>query len=106
MLYNLPEPSVDNKSNKGGCPPSDIWDGHMIQGAKQSKGHYSATCSYCQNFWKQRKPCILREHLANHCQKCSSETAMYYAKIVGKNLGEAEVNSKEDEDSEDEWTSQ
>jgi hypothetical protein len=73
--------------NKSGRPLSDIWE-HMIQGDKQSRGHYSATCSFCQQFWKQGKPQILRQHLANHCKKCNSDISSYYAKIVGKKLGE------------------
>ena len=72
-----------SEHNKSGRPLSDIWE-HMIQGDKQSRGHYSATCNFCQQFWKQGKPHVLREHLANHCKKCSSDVSSYYAKVVGK----------------------
>lgn len=73
--------------NRSGRPFSDIWE-HMVQGEKQSRGHYSATCVFCQWFWKNGKPCVLREHLANHCKKCGSDISSYYAKIVGKKIGE------------------
>ena len=76
-----------SEHNKSGRPLSDIWE-HMIQGDKQSRGHYSATCNFCQQFWKQGKPHVLREHLANHCKKCSSDVSSYYAKVVGKKRGE------------------
>ena len=74
-----------SEHNKSGRPLSDIWE-HMIQGDKQSRGHYSATCNFCQQFWKQGKPHVLREHLANHCKKCSNDVSSYYAKVVGKKL--------------------
>lgn len=81
-----------------GRPASDVWDNHMIQGARQSRGHYSATCSYCKQFWKQGKPAILRAHLANHCKKCPNNVSSYYARIVGKKLGEEEEGSTDEED--------
>ncbi|CAB4480971.1 unnamed protein product [Rhizophagus irregularis] len=34
--------SGPSKVSKG-RPPSDVWCNHMIQGNKQSRGHYSAT---------------------------------------------------------------
>ena len=42
----LSDPSDKSK----GHPPSDVWNNHMIQGSRQSRGHYSVTCSYCQQF--------------------------------------------------------
>lgn len=84
-------------SDKGkGRPPSDIWNTHMIQGSRQSRGHYSATCSYCQQFWKQGRPQVLRAHLANHCKKCPENVSLYYAKIVGKKLGQEEEEEEEE----------
>ena len=63
---------------------SDIWDTHMIKGEQRSRGHYSAICNYCKNSWKDGRPRILREHLANHCKRCPKEVSSYYAKIIGK----------------------
>ncbi len=40
---------INKKVNKGGHPFSDIWN-HMTKNAKQSKGHYLATCNYYKNF--------------------------------------------------------
>ena len=70
-----------------GCPPSDVWNNHMIQDSKQLREYYSAICSYCQQFWKQGKFQVLQVHLANYCKKCSDDVSLYYAKIVKKNLG-------------------
>ncbi|PKK73160.1 hypothetical protein RhiirC2_776325 [Rhizophagus irregularis] len=33
-------------------------------------------------FTEDRKPHILREHLANHCRKCLQEVSLQFAKIV------------------------
>ena len=60
---------------------SDIWDTHMIKGEQRSRGHYSAICNYCKNSWKEGRPRILREHLANHCKRCPKKVL---SKIVGK----------------------
>jgi hypothetical protein len=80
--------SVEPSPNKGGRPFSEVWDQHMIKGSQASRGHYAATCSYCNLSWKQGKPQVLREHLANHCKKCPTDVSLYFAKIVGKAMGE------------------
>jgi hypothetical protein len=96
--YNVMSSNISEKSK--GRPLSDIWNRHMIQGAKQSRGHYSATCGYCQQYWRQGRPQVLRAHLANHCKVCPDDVSSYYAKIVGKSLGEEETEgeSTDDED--------
>ena len=83
-----------------GRPLSDIWNTHMIQGSRQSRGYYSATCSYCQQFWKQWRPQVLWAHLANHCKKCPDNVSLYYAKIVRKKLGQKEEEEEEEEEEE------
>src|SRR6266542_4276115 len=67
----------------------------MTKGAKQSKGHYSATCNYCKNFWKYEKPFILHGHLANFCKKCPNSVIIYYAKLVRKKLENKMVKEEE-----------
>jgi hypothetical protein len=86
MSTELTEPIV----KKNGRPFSEVWDGHMIKGAQVSRGHYAAVCSYCNCVWKPGKPHSLREHLANTCKKCPQEVSLYFAKIVGKQMGEAD----------------
>src|SRR6266511_4669497 len=92
--FTMSSIEINKEVNKGGPPFSDIWD-YMTKGAKQSKGHYSATCNYCKNFWKHGKPFILRGHLANICKKCSNSVTMYYAELVGKELGNKTVEEEE-----------
>ena len=87
---------MSNNSERG-RPFSDVWDKHMEKGQRISRGHYSATCSYCNSTWKHGKPCVLREHLANHCKKCPQEVSLHFAKIVGQKLGEDENESSNSE---------
>lgn len=82
-----------------GRPPSDVWCNHMIQGKMQSRGHYSATCSYCWQYWRQGRPQVLRAHLANHCKKCPDNVSLHFAKIVGKNFAKEEEESADEDES-------
>ncbi|CAB5368805.1 unnamed protein product [Rhizophagus irregularis] len=82
-----------------GRPPSDVWCNHMIQGKMQSRGHYSATCSYCQQYWRQGRPQVLCAHLVNHCKKCPDNVSLHFAKIVGKSLAKEEEESADEDES-------
>ena len=82
-----------------GRPPSDVWCNHMIQGKMQSRGHYSATCSYCRQYWRQGRPQVLRAHLANHCKKCPDNVSLHFAKIVRKSLAKEEEESADEDES-------
>lgn len=78
---------------------TEVWNGHMIKGDQKSRGHYAATCSYCNIHWKEGKPHVLREHLANHCKKCPQEVSLDFARIVGKETAE---NDREEDESDSE----
>ncbi|CAB4443959.1 unnamed protein product [Rhizophagus irregularis] len=79
---------------------TEVWNGHMIKGVQRTRGHYAATYSYCNFYWKDGKPHVLREHLANHFQKCPQEVLLQFAKIVGNEIAE----NKEDDESDSELT--
>ncbi|CAG8843726.1 4448_t:CDS:2, partial [Gigaspora margarita] len=49
-------------------PKSIIWRNHIKQGKQISKGHWSATCNYCNQFWYKGSPAALEEHLGNSCK--------------------------------------
>lgn len=78
---------------------TEVWNGHMMKGAQKSRGHYAATCSYCNIHWKEGKPHILREHLANHCKKCPQSVSLDFARIVGKETAENERENESDSES-------
>ncbi|GET56216.1 hypothetical protein GLOIN_2v1790580 [Rhizophagus irregularis DAOM 181602=DAOM 197198] len=65
----------------------------------QSRGHYSATCSYCRQYWRQGRPQVLSAHLANYCKKCPNDVSLYFAKIVRKNLAKEEEESADEDES-------
>ncbi|CAB5351798.1 unnamed protein product [Rhizophagus irregularis] len=71
----------------------------MSSGPSKSRGHYSATCSYCRQYWRQGRPQVLSAHLANHCKKCPNDVSLYFAKIVGKNLAKEEEESADEDES-------
>jgi len=86
-------------NEKRGRKFTSIWD-NMIKGEKQSKGHYSATCIHCRQHWKYGKPYKLREHLANHCKKCSKDISQHYGLLMGKKIGQETVENSEEEEEE------
>ena len=94
MSYSAETPNEINE--KRGRKFTDIWD-NMIKGEKQSQGHYLATCIHCCQHWKFGKLHKLREHLANHCKKCSKDILQYYASFVRKKMGEETVEDSEEE---------
>ena len=79
-----------------------MWNRYIVKGVQKSRGHYAASCSYCDFHWKDGKPHILREHLANHCQKCLQEVSLQFANIVGNEIAEDE--DKDDNESNSEST--
>ncbi len=66
------------KANSGGRPKSLVWETHVIKGKKVSKGHYEATCSYCNTFWHKGSPQDLEGHFANDCLKVLIEVKQFF----------------------------
>ncbi|POG58643.1 hypothetical protein GLOIN_2v1820937 [Rhizophagus irregularis DAOM 181602=DAOM 197198] len=84
-----------NSSKKiGGRPISKIWE-WIIKGdpVPNSKGYYSATCSFCEFHWTTAKVAKLKRHLAYDCNKIDSETKINVLMMLTSN-----------EDSEDDST--
>ena len=75
--------SSSSKSNSG-RPESLVWN-HFYKTAKpESRGHFSATCHYCENEWSRGKPDILEDHLATECVYCPDNIRSDYLEIVAK----------------------
>ena len=96
----LTEMNMEINKRGSGFSFSDIWD-YIKKGAKQLKGHYSATCNYCMIYSKHRRLCILRKHLANHCKKCLNDVIIYYTNYIGKVKRKNTVEEKSDSNSEE-----
>jgi hypothetical protein len=89
-MCDVEMPDNDNSNNnnngntsKGGRQFTFIWN-HIRRGEEISRGMYQGTCIYCNNFWKNAKPKILRQHLALHCNKCPNKVSSEFAKIVAE----------------------
>ena len=76
--------SISSRSTKNhlGRKFSKVWE-HFIQGRENTTcGHYEGTCKYCNKFWTDARPNILRIHLASYCSKCSNNISLKFARIV------------------------
>ena len=70
-------------SKNSGRQFSLVWD-HIDKGKEVSRGHYEGKCKYCNEFWSNAKPFLLRIHLASHCSKCPEFVSQKFAKIVAE----------------------
>ncbi|CAB4432255.1 unnamed protein product [Rhizophagus irregularis] len=84
-----------NSSKKiGGRPISKIWE-WIIKGdpVSNSKGYYSATCSFCEFHWTTAKVAKLKRHLAYDCNKIDSETKINVLMMLTSNNKDSEDDS-------------
>ncbi|CAI2190699.1 19861_t:CDS:1, partial [Funneliformis geosporum] len=78
--------SIKSSKKNLGRKFSKVWE-HFIQGKEHStRGHYEGTCKYCNKFWTDARPNILRAHLASHCSKCPNNVSLEFARIVAQDL--------------------
>ena len=72
----------EKNKNKGGRPPSSIWD-NITKGQHVGSGKYHATCKYCNSSWARGDVSKLEEHLANHCSEAPAPIVRkYLAKVL------------------------
>ncbi|CAB5367333.1 unnamed protein product [Rhizophagus irregularis] len=84
-----------NSSKKiGGQPISKIWE-WIIKGdpVPNSKGYYSATCSFCEFHWTTAKVAKLKRHLAYDCNKIDSETKINVLMMLTSNEDSEDDNT-------------
>ncbi len=88
--------SSDVRKKVGGRPVSKIWE-WFIKGdqVSNSKGYYSATCSFCEYQWNTAKPAKLKKHLAYECKKVDSETRISALMMLANDCA---VDSDDDHD--------
>jgi hypothetical protein len=65
-MDSTPTPIIPSKRERG-RPKDDVWS-HYEQGERDSQGHASATCKYCNKKYNRDDTMILKAHLANHCK--------------------------------------
>ena len=88
--------SSDVRKKVGGRPVSKIWE-WFIKGdqVSNSKGYYSATCSFCEYQWNTAKPAKLKKHLVYECKKVDSETRISALMMLANDCA---VDSDDDHD--------
>jgi len=73
-----------NKKTNKGTKFDEIWQ-YFIQGEEINKGHYRASCYYCQKNWSRGQPGVLKAHLANDCTSCPEEISNYWRDKLSEN---------------------
>ena len=71
---------TNNKSNKGrGRPQNEIWE-YYTQGERDSEGHASANCNFCDQKFGRGDIAVLQGHFANHCLNAPADLIRKYQK--------------------------
>ena len=58
-------------------PKNKVWE-YYIEGERNSEGHASAKCNFCQVRYSRAEVELLKGHLANHCLKASGNIIRKY----------------------------
>ncbi|CAG8842572.1 19896_t:CDS:1, partial [Gigaspora margarita] len=70
-----------------GKPKSIVWESYIKQRKQISKGHWSATCNYCNKFWYKGFPATLEDHLGNLCNNVLSDVRnLFLSRLAAKAL--------------------
>jgi hypothetical protein len=82
---NEPTNSFDNGQTlnikKSGRPADKVWD-YFLKGNLVSKGHWQATCKFCEFFFKKGCTLDMQEHLGIHCDKVTKKVGDYYSAFI------------------------
>ncbi|CAG8603880.1 4516_t:CDS:1, partial [Gigaspora rosea] len=71
--------SIDTSMQKSSSKPKSIvWGIHIKQGNQISKGHWSTTCNYCNEYWYKSSPAALENHLGNLCDKAPPDVCSLF----------------------------
>jgi len=65
---------------KGGRPQNEVWE-HYTQGERDSEGHASGTCNFCEKIYSRGDVSTLQGHIANHCPSAPPHLIRKYQKI-------------------------
>ena len=73
------------KKTSSGRPEMQMWN-HFNKTVSSSRGHYAATCNYCEKIWTRGKPDELQNHLASECDKCPGTICDQFIEIVSNKV--------------------
>lgn len=81
--------SISSSSKSAaGRPESVVWNHFNKNAVDKSRGHFTATCHYCDKKWTRGKPNLLEDHLASECVFCSAEVRNEFLEIVANRIVE------------------
>ena len=69
---------------KGGRRQDEVWI-HFTQSERDSQGHATATCNYCQVKYMRGEISILQGHIANHCIEAPISHVRKYQTVLEEN---------------------
>nr|CAG8592574.1 13176_t:CDS:2 [Entrophospora candida] len=69
------------RKSSSGRPEMQVWN-HFNKTISSSRGHYAATCNYCEKIWARGKPDELQNHLASECDKCPETICDEFIEII------------------------
>ena len=72
--------TTNKVKSKGGRPQNEVWE-HFSQGERDTEGHASATCKYCEQKFSRGDITILQGHIANHCLYAPSQLIRKYQNL-------------------------
>jgi hypothetical protein len=82
-MYSDDNQTVSSTSKSSvGRLQSSVWNHFYKKEIVGSRGHFQATCHYCEKKWTRGKPDILEDHLASECIYCSNEVRNEYLEVV------------------------
>jgi len=82
-----------SSKNVVGRPESIVWDHFHKRSINTSRGHFSATCHYCEKQYTRGKPNILEDHLTSECAFCPIEIRNEFLEIVANRTVENKKKS-------------
>ncbi|CAJ0838751.1 308_t:CDS:2 [Entrophospora sp. SA101] len=89
-------PSNKKKSFRTGRKFSNIWK-YFKAGNQVGRGHYQATCNFCNKFWSSGKPKRMTAHICNSCPKVNNDIRKAILGEFVKEYGDVPSNESDDD---------
>ena len=68
-----------------GRQSKEVWK-HFTKGELKSRGHYEATCNWCETKWSHGAPFNMEAHLASHCLQCPDDIRHKYMELIASRM--------------------
>ena len=81
MSEQIPPSQFTLPQKNSGRHSKDVWE-HFTKGGSKSRGHYEATCNWCNTKWGHGSPASMEAHLASHCSQCPDDIRRIYMELI------------------------